>query len=237
MFRDWKFRSVLLLLCMRVAPLTAQTVTLTVPSSLRVGDTVTATVVPRDVTGRIAGTATIAWITKEPRVGLFVGLPRGRTARIVAQSVGTTWIVATWTRSDKKVVKDSAKVSVQRALATAVVLYWGIHQEGDLISDAYVFGRTLQPQTHYCIYVVAADRFGHWITGATPTMSIDGEAHGITISACGDTTVDPTKAPHLPLMFDGERRSGFQRGVQQASVFDYESPYRAARALVHRWAT
>jgi hypothetical protein len=184
-------------LAFAAAPLRSQSLPVTASAaSVRVYDSTAATATPRDVLGRRVPTAPVTWGTR-PLGHLAIradSASKGQRATIAGLASGPAYAIASWKRSDGKVIRDSVRVDVTRPLAARVSVYFAFQRlpDGSVRGDS-VWSTT--PGASRCVYVVARDTRGFALTGLTPQITISNRAVASVSSSgnCPDTTVDPAK--------------------------------------------
>jgi|SRR5689334_646886 len=124
---------------------------------------------------------------------------------IVGAGRGTAIVVGSWVRSDGRTLTDTMFVNVPRARAMSTEICYGF---ADDITDAGTLRKCLGPPhavagDQFCVYVVARDRMGGYVTGVDPNLkSSDTTIVQLGSSpVCPDTTVNPYQLKYpLPVI-------------------------------------
>jgi hypothetical protein len=187
------------------------TASTTSPASTRVYDSLGIVATPRDSKGRRVPTATVTWVVRSPALSaptLDAG-SRGQRGVVTGASIGQAYLVASWKRTDKTVLRDSVLVAVNRAAIVTVRPFTSatLGPSGLVLkTDGLTLGQ------RRCFYVVAYDKRGGALTGLarglksldTTVLQFRGDTDP-TGAPCPDTTVDPVKL--LPSA-NGTQRNG-----------------------------
>jgi hypothetical protein len=129
-----------------------------------------------------------------------------RKGNVVGLSKGTAFAIASWARSDGRVVTDTLYVNVTRPRVVNVEVCSSFEPvETDVGFKRRCVGPTTRPVgSSACVYVAMADRRGGYVTGLDPQLKLSNPhvwAFGSTPSlVCPDTTIDPYKLTYpLPI--------------------------------------
>lgn len=194
----------LALFALAASSLQAQKVVVQAPDTVVVNDTTSITATVYNALNRRSPTSKVTWVVRSSeRVTLTPdAASKGQKATIVARHVGSTYLVASWKRSDGKIFSDSALTHV--SVARVRPFYAAHLLPTGLVLDTTI---TLQVGQKVCLYVAALDRHGAYLSGIpideirslNPAIaSVGSDPFGLP-GPCPMTTVSPFQinAPNI----------------------------------------
>jgi len=192
-------RSYVILVFACALPLGAQRLELrAVPPTLAARDSALVTATAFAVDGRRSPTSTVTWVTRPQGPVTIVpdAAVRGQQATIIGEVPGTTYVVASWRRSDGITLRDSARMQITSVRVTKMLVGLKFSRTVTGAWEQVAPAMTVGEQGR-CLYAVALDKRGQVITGRAVTFqsSDPSVATFAAGGACPDTTIDPGKLP------------------------------------------